>query len=951
MSAGRFPRCSPLKCDTNVHGTQEPRTRRARGGEPTGGQRRARARASCLSAGTDEPPRRTGDVQIAPIFCAALRREIKGIGEGATGQHVEKTRKPAAGASPTDGGLRVKGQRMSPALTDRREQMSGSALNICLERIHTCNATSPLQTAFSTLQTRAGAGPQRSHSTGKRRRSDESSETASKRLRCGFTGASKLSRTRRLKRRGGGSAGPPGHREPPGAAERSSGSGCEEVLWTDKYGPQHPGDVIGNAVPVNTLHSWLKKWKLRADTEERKTSDGRKLEDNTNDSWDCGDFQGEAGPDGAGGSSLGSAVLLTGPPGVGKTAAVYACALELGFQVFEVNCSSQRSGRQVLSQLREATQSHLVETSGKDPLKPASFRVYTGTSCSAKSEASPANGAVRPKNVLRTTKRGAELSGGRRGGKATPAARALAHYFKMKARADGLRFGGLSSAQKPDTSEPSDPPGDRDHTVPRSKRTTASLILFEEVDVVFEDDVGFYAAIRTFMTTTKRPVVLTTTDPLFRERFGCNLDEITFETPSALVGSAERVRLQADDVGGLLALTRGDVRRCLLQLQLWVRGGGGRAPLGGRSREEAAVCAQYAGSLDPRVPSCETGCTSSMLGLGPVTQTQLLNYLKSRYWSEADMKELLMLLAESWRQRVPLLYSNLELLLPIGACGASVHYLNRAASPELQSANVTSKPTDGNHVRKISRLSRRKHNTCATTSSCGVNRGSSASLPKAPTSSDNVGHKAAKLETDILVAVADFFDVMSYLDATLPAPAPLVSGFRPEGFVWTGAELKDGLWDDRGDEEGGGWGQENLLHIQAAVEGLGCHRCCWLLSEAWTAAQKHRQTMEDKLWETLERPAASETQSLRFGVQPLCSPSVSQKRYELSRAVFGSEPFSLLGNRRAVSVDYMPILRSICRFQKAQQQNEKPVRYINYMSGTGLGLSKSTMKLLAEDFP
>lgn len=44
----------------------------------------------------------------------------------------------------------------------------------------------------------------------------------------------------------------------------------------------------------------------------------------------------------------------------------------------------------------------------------------------------------------------------------------------------------------------------------QGKRAATSLILFEEVDIIFEDDTGFLAAIKTFMTTTKRPVILTT---------------------------------------------------------------------------------------------------------------------------------------------------------------------------------------------------------------------------------------------------------------------------------------------------------------------------------------------------------------------------------------------------------------------------------------------------------
>lgn len=43
-----------------------------------------------------------------------------------------------------------------------------------------------------------------------------------------------------------------------------------------------------------------------------------------------------------------------------------------------------------------------------------------------------------------------------------------------------------------------------------------------------------------------------------------------------LVALAENVWLELDDVGSLLALSRGDIRRCLLQLQLWARSGGGQ---------------------------------------------------------------------------------------------------------------------------------------------------------------------------------------------------------------------------------------------------------------------------------------------------------------------------------------------------------------------------------------
>ena len=127
-----------------------------------------------------------------------------------------------------------------------------------------------------------------------------------------------------------------------------------------------------------------------------------------------------------------------------------------------------------------------------------------------------------------------------------------------------------------------------------------------------------------------------------------------------------------------------------------------------------------------------------------------------------------------------------------------------------------------------------------------------------------------------LDALTDFFDLMSDLDATIPATAaaPLVSGSRrPEGFVWTGAEMKDGLLDEmreeeEEEEEGRRWSQqERLLDIQAAVEGLGCHRCCLRVSEARTEAQKYRQELGG-----VTLPASSKRQSFSFSYQPLCAP-------------------------------------------------------------------------------
>ncbi|XP_058497443.1 ATPase family AAA domain-containing protein 5b [Solea solea] len=979
-------------------------------------------------------------VKLAPIFLHTSRqRTSKCSGDIELYPSEEKLHKPAPRHSQVGDLRRVKSRHQFPFdLSDKEEiiqstgtPLSPSSLQSCLEEIQTTNPTFPVQTVFSTLRKKTRERLQHAGSTEnslypsssrnnlkeKRKRGEEIPESESKRLRCrlraeGGTGmeqchllshgiqecdalpvkkphwSSKLSHTHRQKQKTGSLAGPVNNYDCTNDTECELQSSMiqdsfhreasfEDVLWTDKYSPQCSNEVIGNHASVNKLHSWLKKWKRRADCEERTKMEERKDEENRMDSWDCGDFRGETGTEDDRDEPLCNTMLITGPPGVGKTASVYACAQELHFKVFEVNCSSQRNGRHVLAQLKEATQSHLVETSGKDLLKPTYLNNYSTSSCTTKSETLPGK-PVAPKYV--SSKKRAAQSFGRssRKGKAKPATVTLANYFKMKAKADQLHSGGLLPFKKPDGKDLGSSSADCDQPMSSSKKTATSLILFEEVDVIFDDDVGFLTAIKTFMATTKRPVILTTNDPLFRERFSCSVEEIIFTTPPAvnictylqLLCLAENVQLELDDVRSLLRQTCGDVRRCLLQLQLWVHSGGGRASQSGRLSQEH-IQLQYSD-----LPRSDTSCTASMLGLQTVTQKQLLSLLKCQHWSETNMKKLLGLLAKSWRGGEPLLYNNMELLMPkatsvqdldTGTCRGPQNGVTPSDTDRcfLQRHGGVSLNAPAASVKNINRLSRRKRITkvCDSSSFSTLTHSCQrTSLLLNWTHSgihrlrDKTEQISVRVETDCLVAASDFFDLMSYLDVALTAAAPLASG-SPEAFVWTGAKMRDGLLDEMNEEEeekDSTWSQERLLDMKTAAEGLGFHRCWWRTSQAWSEAQKHRQDVEDEKWEKLvERlafPPSSERQSLRFMFQPPCEPSASQRRYELSRKVLGSRSFSLLGNRRAVCVDYMPVLRSICRFHRAQQQKEEPARCLNYLKSLNVGLSKSTIQFLAEEF-
>uniref|UniRef100_UPI003AAECB60 ATPase family AAA domain-containing protein 5 isoform X2 n=1 Tax=Centroberyx gerrardi TaxID=166262 RepID=UPI003AAECB60 len=469
----------------------------------------------------------------------------------------------------------------------------------------------------------------------------------------------------------------------------------EDVLWTDKYQPQHSTDIIGNTVSVRRLHSWLREWKLRTDQEERKKQKEKKQEEGSNDSdWDCAEEVSQDGED-----MLCNTLLITGPSGVGKTAAVYACAQELGFKVFEVNASSQRSGRLILSQLKEATQSHQVDIQGVNAHKPTYFNSYgSSSSAGALRPGSSPRKVNSPRRVVSSPRKHPQSPRGAKRGGLAPTS--LANFFKMgrptnkepantdktqrtaapkktiKAKEVANRCKELPVKISPTTKETT--------SEEQSKKTATSLILFEEVDVIFDDDSGFLAAIKTFMMTTKRPVILTTSDPAFSTMFDGNFEEIHFKTPSVLnVGSylqllclAEDMRTDPRDVGSLLSLNGCDIRQSLLQLQFWTRSSGGRhitrlLAHSGNSVElkpetpgEAADISVREVTSTPTLPPCDTGCTESMLGLLNIEpERDIWELLRS----QGPVKEAVCweLLTDSRRRGVDLLYSNMETLLPL----------------------------------------------------------------------------------------------------------------------------------------------------------------------------------------------------------------------------------------------------------------------------------------------
>ena len=88
--------------------------------------------------------------------------------------------------------------------------------------------------------------------------------------------------------------------------------------WVEKYTPQKTKDLVGNRQVISKISDWLANW-------PRSIARNRR------------------------------ALLLHGPPGVGKTVAVYTIARELGFEVSEINATVKRSKKVLSELLKNAT--------------------------------------------------------------------------------------------------------------------------------------------------------------------------------------------------------------------------------------------------------------------------------------------------------------------------------------------------------------------------------------------------------------------------------------------------------------------------------------------------------------------------------------------------------------------------------------------------------------------
>lgn len=125
---------------------------------------------------------------------------------------------------------------------------------------------------------------------------------------------------------------------------------AQNLSLVDRYLPVNANGLVGNRECLHTLSSWLTAWKVGGGDRDRLDCFASELftfEDGDSDSED------EVG-------DLCRLFILEGESGSGKSAAVYACAEELGYEIIEINAAQNRSGKSVVELCGEATQSTRV---------------------------------------------------------------------------------------------------------------------------------------------------------------------------------------------------------------------------------------------------------------------------------------------------------------------------------------------------------------------------------------------------------------------------------------------------------------------------------------------------------------------------------------------------------------------------------------------------------------
>ena len=252
----------------------------------------------------------------------------------------------------------------------------------------------------------------------------------------------------------------------PSDSDTPSSSG-ETVLWTDKLMPPVSSLLLSDAAAVGRMREFLRGWQRgesvwSTDNSSIDTRSKAELADSSDEDFDFFIKRNAIVDEDTRDSlisldqALSGTMLLTGGVSSGKTSSVYVIAQELGMKVLEINTCMNRSGRDLQLCLSEATQSFTV----------------TAAEMNNKSNSKVLN--KKDSNCISYAN----------------------HFGKLNPNV----------SQNTILTKPS-----KESTTVKSKMTLTedTIILLDEVDLLFEPEKGFWPAFQQIARETKLPIFLT----------------------------------------------------------------------------------------------------------------------------------------------------------------------------------------------------------------------------------------------------------------------------------------------------------------------------------------------------------------------------------------------------------------------------------------------------------
>lgn len=343
---------------------------------------------------------------------------------------------------------------------------------------------------------------------------------------------------------------------------------CEGTCWAQKYTPKSAVEVLQFGKEAFLLRDWLEAMKvLSVDTGEVRVKPAKppkkkrkknkddfivdsdeeadnmdEVSDPEEEDWSpdrrgikktvirTGD---NAAKDSKNPGRLTNTVVISGPHGCGKTSTVYAIAKELDFEVFEINSGSRRSGKDILEKIGDMTRNHLVQHD--------------------QSEASAV--AIDEEEVAEDIKSGKQAT--------------MNSFFKPKATQQPVK-------PKPVRETPAPVKTESKKVSPKSQKQ--SLILLDEVDILYEEDKQFWNTVITLIAQSKRPFIMTCNDENLVPLQALSLHGIfRFSAPPGdlavdrllMIAACEGHALRRDAVAALYEARQRDLRACLMDLNCW----------------------------------------------------------------------------------------------------------------------------------------------------------------------------------------------------------------------------------------------------------------------------------------------------------------------------------------------------------------------------------------------